>query len=415
MANGESRIITRIVHRAAATLLFAGSTALLAVVGCAAQPVSPSRTAASQAAAAPEPPPAAPPLNAANLASASFAELPGWPRDDHRAALAAFRAGCPILEKSDAWRAACARAREADSERNPRGFFETSFRVFRLLNSDGSDTGMITGYYEPLLHGSRTRSGSSIYPVYGPPDDLISVDVGPAYPETRDMRLRGRLVGHRLVPYYTRAEIDAGVAPLAGKEILWVDDRIALFFLHVQGSGRVQLDDGTIVRIGYADYNGYPYRSIGRALVDRGEVGAQQASMQAIRAWALLNPERVEDLLSVNPSYVFFRVLGTDTVRSDQGAPGSLGVPLSAGRSIAVDTRFIPLGAPVYLATTQPQSASPLERTVIAQDTGNAIRGAVRADYYWGSGEEADREAGRMRQTGRMWLMLPREYPLTQN
>jgi membrane-bound lytic murein transglycosylase A len=211
-------------------------------------------------------------------------------------------------------------------------------------------------------------------------------------------------VGRKLVPYHTRADIDNGTAPLRGRELIWVDDPVDAFFLQVQGSGRVRLDSGELVRVGYADQNGHAYRSVGRLLVERGELTLDQASMQGIRAWGQRNPQKLAALLNENPSYVFFRELPA----GDGGPPGSLGVPLSNGRSLAVDPRAVPLGAPVFVSSTWPGTARPLNRLMAAQDTGGAIRGAVRADFFWGFGEEAGELAGRMRQPLLLWVLLPR-------
>ena len=208
-----------------------------------------------------------------------------------------------------------------------------------------------------------------------------------------------------MVPYYPRAEITNGTAPVKGLEIAWVEDPVELFFLQVQGSGRIRLPDGTLMRVGYADHNGHPYRSIGRWLVDLGELTLDQASMQGIKAWVKRNPERANELLNQNPAYVFFREL--PAAAGDEGPAGSLGVPLTAGRSLAVDPRTIPLGAPVFLATTWPLSTRPLQRLMLAQDTGSAIRGAVRADFFWGFGPDAAEQAGRMKQSGSLWLLWP--------
>ena len=284
-----------------------------------------------------------------------------------------------------------------------RSFFEQHFTPYHVASAESGDEGLITGYYEPLLRGNRKPVGRYRYPLYGVPDDLVAVDLGELYPELRNMRLRGRLEGRRLVPYPARAEIESAHAPLRGKEIAWVDDPIDLFFLHIQGSGRVQLDSGETIRVGYADQNGHPYRSIGRLLVERGELALEQASMQSIKAWGRANPDRLGELLNSNASYVFFRELPATA----NGPPGSLGVPLTARRSIAVDQRFVPLGAPVFIATTWPNTSRPLNRLMLAQDTGGAIRGAVRADFFWGYGEAAGREAGRMKQRLRMWVLLP--------
>jgi peptidoglycan lytic transglycosylase A len=224
--------------------------------------------------------------------------------------------------------------------------------------------------------------------------------------------LRGRVEGKRVVPYYSRAEIARGAAPVVGKEILWVDDPIEAFFLQIQGSGRIQLESGETLRLGYADQNGHPFQSIGRYLVERGELQLSEASMPAIKAWAATNPKRLEELLNQNPSFVFFRELPLADPAS--GPVGALGVPLVPARSIAVDPRYVPLGAPVFLATTFPASTTPLNRLVLAQDTGGAIRNPVRADFFWGFGPEAGAQAGRMRQQGRMWVLLPRDLKPAQ-
>ena len=292
-----------------------------------------------------------------------------------------------------------------------RQFFETNFVPYRVASGDGAAQGLVTGYYEPLLRGSRAKGSPFVHPLYAPPDDLLVIDLAAINPDLKNMRLRGRLDGRRVVPYYSRAEIDGGIAPVAGKEIVWVDDPIEAFFLQVQGSGRVKLENGELLRVSYADQNGHPYHSIGRWLVDQGELPLSDASMQGIQNWARSNPQRLSELLNQNPSYVFFRELPN----ADGGPPGAQGVPLTPERSIAVDPRFIPLGAPVWLATTRPNSIVPLERLVVAQDTGGAIRGAVRADFFWGFGPDAGREAGRMRQQGRMWVLLPKGYPLPKN
>jgi membrane-bound lytic murein transglycosylase A len=293
----------------------------------------------------------------------------------------------------------------ADRE-TARRFFEENLTPFQLTHADGGEEGLVTGYYEPLLRGSRKRSSRYRHAVYGLPDDLLVVDLGEVYPELKGMRLRGRLEGRRVVPYYDRAQLAEGRGALAGREIAWVDDPIELFFLQIQGSGRIALDNGETLRVGYADQNGHPYRSIGRLLVERGELPLERASMQGIKGWARANPAKVTELLNHNASYVFFRELPADL----PGPLGALGLPLTARRSVAVDPGFVPLGAPVFVATTWPLSSRPLNRLMLAQDTGGAIRGPVRADFFWGFGAEAAREAGRMKQRLRMWVLLPRPY-----
>jgi membrane-bound lytic murein transglycosylase A len=290
-----------------------------------------------------------------------------------------------------------------DDEAAARAFAETRFEAWEIASAEGVAEGMVTGYYEPVLAGSRTRSERFRHPVYGVPADLIAVDLESVNPELKGLRLRGRIEGSRLVPYRTRAEIE-GNSGFQAPVVAWVEDPVELFFLQIQGSGQLSLDTGGRLRLGYADQNGHPYRSIGRYLVERREMTLDQASMQGIKAWATANPRKLREALDANPSYVFFR----ETPDSGAGPVGTLGVPLTAGYSIAVDPRSVPLGAPVFLATTMPLSTQPLERLVAAQDTGGAIRGAVRADFYWGSGAEAGVQAGRMRQQGRMWILWPK-------
>jgi membrane-bound lytic murein transglycosylase A len=385
----------------------------LALAGCALQPVQDNSAAGSCAAAGcaacpvcPAPPVISPRVNL--LEPADFSALTGWRNGEQGVAWATFLSSCQALRFRDAWRGVCARAMElrAPSDEEARRFLEDNFVPWRLANPDGTLDGLITGYYEPLLRGSRARVAPFVYPLYGPPDDLLTIDLSATNPELRGLRLRGRLEGKKVVPYYSRAEIARGAAPMAGKEILWVDDPIEAFFLHIQGSGRIQLDGGEMLRVGYADQNGHPFQSIGRYLVDQGELKVGEASMQAIKSWAATNPKRVEDLLNQNPSFVFFREL--PLADPANGPVGALGVPLTAGRSIAVDPRYVPLGAPVFLATTFPASTAPLTRLVLAQDTGGAIRNPVRADFFWGSGAEAGAQAGRMRQQTRMWVLLPK-------
>ena len=359
----------------------------------------------------PEPPVAKAPI----LEAVEFDQLPGWQSDNLDAVWSAFRASCQALRFQPAWRPACAEGAKLDRPDGTavRHYFETQFRPYRVANTSGVTQGLATGYYEPLLRGSRTRRPPFLSPLYAPPDDLLTIDLSAVNPDLKNRRLRGRLDGRRVVPYWSRAEIERGLASVSGKELLWVDDPIDAFFLEIQGSGRVQLDNGETVRLNYLDQNGHPYQSIGRWLIDQGELKANEASMQGITAWTRANPGRVTELLSQNPSYVFFRELPIGDPKA--GPPGALGVPLTPERSIAVDPAFVPLGAPVFGATTFPNSDKPLERLVMAQDTGGAIRGPVRADYFWGFGADAGAQAGRMRQNLRMWVLLPKDYPINRN
>ncbi len=313
--------------------------------------------------------------------------LPGWASDDLGAAWPAFRESCRAIGRKPVWATVCATAAalpDTLSDQEARQFFERYLVPRQAAANDGSVQGLVTGYYEPLIVGSRTKSPETPWPILAPPADM----------------------GRKGAPYLTRAELEKRRAEgrLPARVLLWAADRIDLFFLQVQGSGQVELPDGSRVRVGFAEHNGHPYRSIGRWLIDRGELAAHQASMQGIRQWAQRNPHRVDEMLNSNPRYVFFRELP-----AGEGGPiGALGVPLHAERSIAVDPAYVPLGTPVFLSTTWPLSDRPLNRLVMAQDTGSAIKGAVRADFFWGFGDEAGEQAGKMRQQGRMWILWPK-------
>ena len=361
-------------------------------------------------AVAPKPPVTTVPPPTAVLRAIDWSALDGWRDNDAANAWQPFLASCVALKKQPPWQAVCeAATRQAPAnDAAVRAFFEQWLVPHQLSSSEGNDVGLVTGYYEPLLHGSRTRTGRYQFALYAVPDDMLTVDLTSVYPDLKPYRLRGRLQGNRVIPYYSRAEIENGAAPLAGKELFWVDDAIDLFFLQIQGSGRIQLENGDTVRVGYADQNGHPYVSIGKKLVERGELMLDQASMQGIRRWGEQHPDKLPELLNTNASYVFFKELPASPNGPGSGPPGALGVPLTGGRSIAVDPRAIPLGVPVFLSTTQPNSAEPLKRLMLAQDTGGAIKGVVRADFFWGFGEEAGKQAGAMRQQGRMWLLLPK-------
>ena len=342
------------------------------------------------------------------LRAVSFDQLPGWVEDDLTQLWPAFLASCEVMIRRAGWQEVCTDAQQmsAIDGAGMRSFFESRFLPHQVSNPDGSVSGTVTGYYEPLLRGSRTRSGVFQTPLYRTPGDLLSIDLGSVYPELKNMRLRGRLSGNKVLPYYTRAELmQNGLAP--GAELVWVDNAIDAFFLQVQGSGRVALADSKeTIRVAYAEQNGHPYKSIGRYLIDRGELKLEQASMQGIKAWAAANPQRLQELLNANPSFVFFKE--EKIVDAGKGPRGALGVPLTAQRSIAIDPQFIALGAPVFVSTTRPNSDLPLRQLMMAQDTGGAIRNPVRADFFWGFGDEAGELAGKMKQAGQMWVLLPK-------
>ena len=248
------------------------------------------------------------------------------------------------------------------------------------------------------------RPGNFVIRYTQPPEDLLTVELSGLYPELKGKRIRGRLSGNKIVPYHSRESLQSSPEVLRGQELVWVDDPVALFFLHVQGSGRVVLRDGSVLGVSYADQNGHPYRSIGRELINMGELNKDDVNLFSIREWLHNNPSRANTLFGRNPSYVFFSVRPA----TDEGPNGSLNVPLVAERTIAVDPGIIPLGSPVWLDTTLPGSGESYRRLVLAQDTGGAIKGHVRADLFWGQGQRAEHMAGLMKQDGRLHVLRPR-------
>lgn len=344
----------------------------------------------------------------ARFRAADWSALPGWPGEQLGNSWQAWLQSCKRLNTRPGWKELCRDALgvPVGDESAIRRFMESRLQAYQVESSEGASTGLITGYYEPLLQGTRERRPDA-FPIYGVPDDLLTIELGDVYPELKGMRLRGRLSGNKVLPYWNRADIEAGKAPMLGHELAWVNDPIELFFLQIQGSGRIKLAEGGMLRVGYADQNGYPYKSIGKWLIDQGELKPEQASMQGIQAWAKSHPEQLNTLLNTNPSYVFFRVLPN----TEGGPIGALNVPLTDGASVAIDPKHIPLGSPLYLSTTWPNDSRPLNRVMQAQDTGGAIRGPVRADFFWGFGAEAGQLAGRMKQQGQIWLLWPKNLP----
>lgn len=421
-------IIDRLKPSSTVTCLGASLLVMSTLIsGCATKPVTPPPQPAPLPAPAPSPgpspapttpprptplpTPAPTPAAQSGLKAVPWSALPQWQTTSLAETWPAFLQGCSALQNRPAWSPVCDEARqvEATNDANVRAFFERHFQAYQSTNDDGTTEGLVTGYYEPLIKGSRTPTAGARFPIYGVPDDLITVELASVYPELKNMRLRGKLVGNKLVPYATRREIDNPNFANKAKVLAWAEDAVELFFMQIQGSGRVELPDGNFMRLGYADQNGHPYKSIGKLLVERGELTLDQASMQSIKQWGVNNPDKLPALLASNPSYVFFRELPAGL----PGPLGAMGVPVTPGRTIAVDPKYVPLGAPVFLATTMPNSAMPLNRLMMAQDTGGAIRGGVRADFFWGFGSEAGEMAGKMKQKGRMWVLLPRDYPVT--
>jgi peptidoglycan lytic transglycosylase A len=357
------------------------------------------------------------------LEPASFAELPGWRRDAVEEAVPALLRSCqrisalpesapigdaPVAGTAGDWKQVCAVAASLPKgEREAaRRFFETRFRPWTARNHR-NPFGLFTGYYEPLLRGSRKREGKHTVPIYTRPPELVMVDLGRFRQNLKGKRIAGKVEDGDLVPYPDRRQIEAGA--LAGRdlEIVWVDDPIDAFFLQVQGSGRVRLAGGGELRLGYAAQNGHPYTAIGRELIDRGALRREEVSMQSIRAWLAAHPEEAREVMERNASYVFFREI------EGEGPVGAEGVPLTPRRSLAVDLRHLPLGVPVWLVSgvPSPREGEPdgrLQRLLIAQDTGGAVQGPVRGDVFWGFGDEAEAVAGRMKHRGQMWVLLPK-------
>ncbi len=327
----------------------------------------------------------------ASFSPVAWQQIPGWQEDDLSAAWSAWLESCKAMVKRNStrsWSGVCDRAKSVSGS-NPqavRRYFEDAFQAYAIRsNSTGSETGLVTGYYEPIMNGSRVRTSRYTVPLYGYPAawKRNKPNPGPSRAELMESNL------------------------LRGSELVWVEDPVAAAFMQIQGSGKIQLDDGTVLRFGFAGTNDQPFKSFAQWLLNKGEITRSQATMQGIQSWAKRNPRRVEEMLNANPRFVFFKELPSN-VSPDLGPIGALGAPLTAERSIAVDLKAMPLGAPVFIATTRPLSKQSLRRLVMAQDTGPAIVGGVRADYYWGTGDAAGELAGRMKQDGQMWLLLPK-------
>lgn len=324
-----------------------------------------------------------------------FSSLEAWDSEDYEEILRLFKESCKSSKVVKMYKETCTKA---SSQNDAKTFLQEEFLPYKIRNSKESEQGLLTGYYEPFLKGSLQKNEKYIYPIYAKPKDLISVDLSAIYPELKRLRLRGRLDGDKLVPYYSRKEskeqeLDADV-------VCYTDSKLDRFFLEIQGSGRVLLDDNSSMFIGFENQNGHRYRAIGRYLVDIGALRLEDVSLQSIRAWLEQNPSRIDEVLNYNKSMVFFQ-------RRNQGATGALGVELTPKRSVAVDRHFIPLGSMLYLdAESENEKFS---RVVFAQDTGGAIKGALRADLFLGSGENALEIAGRLKAPLKLWILLPKK------
>jgi len=354
------------------------------------------------------------------LTPVEFADLPGWDKDDPRRAVAALARSCLVLAKKSAamaigprglagraadWRAPCreiaGQARSVDDADGARRFFERHFRAYAVRGTEGPD-GLFTGYIEFSLKGSRRRTARYDVPLYARPRDLVTADLGAFSGAFRGRSIAGRVDRGRLVPYADRAAINDGALTGRGLELAWVDDPVDAFFLAIQGSGRVQLSDGSIMRVGYAGKNGHAYTAIGRVLVEMGALEREAVTMGSIRAWLAMNPALAGAVLAKNRSFVFFREI------RGPGPIGAEGVALTAGISLAVDRKFLPLGVPLFVAADDPAGRlAPVRRLMVAQDTGGAIRGPVRGDIFFGYGARAAATAGQARLSGRYWILLP--------
>lgn len=352
------------------------------------------------------------------LAPAAFDELPGWPDDDPTQALVALAKSCarldglppgqplqPGLARAGTvgeWRAICAAMPARPDARSARVFVEQHFQPYRASNN-GETEGLFTGYFEIEVRGARQPDARFSVPLYRAPPDLVYIDLGQFAPDLRGRSIAGRVEGGRLRPYPDRAAIENGLLKDKNLELLWLDDAVDAFFLHIQGSGRVALPGGGAARVGVAAHNGQTYVALGKLLADGGKLKREDVTMQSIREWLRANPDEGRALMQRNPRYIFFREIAGD------GPVGAQGAVLTPGRSLAVDRRFVPLGVPLWLDAAAPGGdAKPLRRLVVAQDVGGAILGPVRGDLFWGAGAAAADAAGHMRATGRYYLLLPR-------
>ena len=357
------------------------------------------------------------------LTRVDFASLPGWKTSDTARSLAALRRSCAVILRMPSnqsmggsgyagaagdWRDVCSSLPHIADRTGARRWFESGFTPYGV-SAGSEDDALITGYYEPEIHASRSRHGSYLTPIYGTPRDLVTADLGRFRADLAGVRIYGHVLSARLVPFPPRAEIDA-----AGlKEtpvLLYADDPVAVFFLHIQGSGRARLDDGSILRLAYAGQNGRPYTAIGRVLIAKGILDRAHMSMQAIRAWLSNHPQNARAVMENDESYVFLREapLGDPGL----GSPGTEGVPLTPEASIAVDPAFHAMGVPMYVTTETPPDGThdrptPFASLSIAQDTGGAIKGPARADVFWGFGQRAESIAGRMKSHGSLYVLLP--------
>jgi membrane-bound lytic murein transglycosylase A len=358
-----------------------------------------------------------------SLIKSSFSNLPHWQRDDHIAAFAAFKQSCTEITKRnpnlafgslkqsgkvEAWQTICNAATKITQPNNKiaREFFETWFDPYFVKSTLNNDH-LFTGYYIPLLHASRQNDAQYSTPIYGLPNDLIKVNLS-AFPGTNSSKIIvGQLKQNRLLPYPDRAAINHGAISKSAPILAWGNNSIDLFFAQIQGSAFIELPNKQIQLLSYAGTNGRPYTAIGKVLLEKNILTKAEISMQSIRSWLEQHPEQAESILNRNASYIFFKLSTTND------PIGNEGIPLTPQRSLAVDNSYIPLGTPIWLDTVIPNKKAantfdPFQHLVIAQDTGGAIKGAVRGDVYWGTGDDAAFLAGHMQSPGQYWIFLPR-------
>lgn len=362
------------------------------------------------------------PTTSASLAlqQSSFVNLPGWKKENFKDLAQAYNRSCKrILKKgsqtlfgasdkfgkAQEWQIACRQFKKINQTNavSVRQFFEHNFTPYSAM-AGNDPKGLFTGYYEASLRGSKTRKGAYIHPLRARPDDLVMVNLGEFRDGLKGQRIAGRVKGGSLKPYETHGEIIAGKLPKSqDKTLVWVDSPVDAFFIQIQGSGIVAMDDGSVMRVGYAGQNGHPYYAVGRELVKRGALRKDEVSLQTIREWMETHSAQAQELMTTNKSYVFFREL------EGAGPEGGEGIALTAKRSLAIDRSIIPYGMPVWLSAESPDvRAGTINRLMVTQDTGGAIRGPVRGDFFWGFGAEAEKMAGPMKSKGRYWFLLPK-------
>jgi len=332
--------------------------------------------------------------------ASGFDELPAWGSEDFNSALELYTKTCKKTVKNSLFKHTCLKAKEVsiEGQDEAKTFFEENFTPFKSLSKQS----LATGYYEPLLYGSLEKSEAFPYPLYGIPDDLLRVELSKTYKQRLSHPLRGRLIDGRVKPYFTREEIDTN-ALSEFEPICYVNDKIDLFFLQIQGSGCIKLLDGSIMYVGYGDQNGYPYFSIGKEMINRGLLEKGEVSLESIRSYLYANPKQVDDILHTNPSYIFFEP-------RSHSASGALGLVLEAERSVAVDKKNIPLGMPLFISTKEPLNEQKFQKIVFAHDTGGAIKGEARVDIFYGAGKLARKKAGHMQNPLELWILVPNDF-----